>query len=136
MFLRCSALLLAIGSVCLAQDTAARIIERMDHVVEDAAASDSFMGVALVARGDEILLNKGYGSANLEWDIPNTPEVKFRLGSVTKQFTAACILLLEERDKLSVDDLVTEHLPDAPEAWSAITIRGAWAQSPTVSRLS
>jgi CubicO group peptidase (beta-lactamase class C family) len=47
------------------------------------------MGSVLVARGTQVLFSKGYGSANLEWDVPNTPSTKFRLGSVTKQFTAA-----------------------------------------------
>jgi CubicO group peptidase (beta-lactamase class C family) len=80
------------------------------------------MGSVLVARGDDVLFSKGYGSANLEWDIANTPTTKFRLGSVTKQFTAASILLLEERGKLKTDDLVKKHMPDAPAAWEKITI--------------
>jgi len=80
------------------------------------------MGSMLVARGSEVLLSKGYGSANLEWGIANTPSTKFRLGSITKQFTAASILLLEERGKLKVDDLVKQHLSDAPAAWDKVTI--------------
>jgi CubicO group peptidase (beta-lactamase class C family) len=68
------------------------------------------------------LLSKGYGSANLEWNIPNSPTTKFRLGSVTKQFTAASILLLEERGKLKTDDPVKKFVPDAPAAWDKITI--------------
>ena len=76
----------------------------------------------LVARGADILITKGYGSANLEWDIPDTPSTKFRLGSVTKQFTAASILLLEERGKLKVEDPVKKYMPDAPAAWDKITI--------------
>jgi len=80
------------------------------------------MGSVLVARGEEIVLSRGYGSANLEWDIPNSPATKFRLGSITKQFTAACILLLEERAKLRIDDPVKKYLPDAPTAWDKITI--------------
>src|SRR6185369_10807749 len=60
--------------------------------------------------------------ANLEWQIPNTPTTKFRLGSLTKQFTAAAVLLLEERGKLKIDDLVKVHMPDAPAAWGGITI--------------
>jgi CubicO group peptidase (beta-lactamase class C family) len=80
------------------------------------------MGTALVARGSQVLFSKGYGSANLEWNVPNSPDTKFRLGSVTKQFTAASILLLAERGKLSVDDPVKKHLPDAPAAWDKITI--------------
>ena len=72
--------------------------------------------------GWKALLSKGYGSANLEWDIPNSPSTKFRLGSITKQFTAACILLLEERGKLKVEDPVKKYLPDAPAAWDKVTI--------------
>jgi len=80
------------------------------------------MGAVLVARGTDMILNKGYGSANLEWDIPNTPTTKFRLGSITKQFTAASILLLEERGRLGTSDCIKKHIPDAPAAWNAITI--------------
>jgi CubicO group peptidase (beta-lactamase class C family) len=62
------------------------------------------------------------GRSNLEWDIPNSPSTKFRLGSITKQFTAACILLLEERGKLKVEDPVKKYMPDAPAAWDKMTI--------------
>ena len=68
---------------------------RMDQIVQSYASNRQFMGSVLVARGNEVLFSKGYGSANLEWEIPNTPSTKFRLGSITKQFTAASILLLE-----------------------------------------
>lgn len=95
---------------------------RMDQVAQSYFSNKEFMGSVLVARGTEVLLSKGYGSANLEWEIPNSPSTKFRLGSITKQFTAASILLLEERGKLSVDDPVKKHLPDAPAAWDRITI--------------
>lgn len=95
---------------------------RMDQVVQSYVTSKRFMGSILVARGNEILLSKGYGSANLEWDLPNSPSTKFRLGSLTKQFTAASILLLEERGKLKVEDPVKKYLPDAPAAWDKITI--------------
>ncbi|HLK69949.1 MAG TPA: serine hydrolase [Bryobacteraceae bacterium] len=106
-----------ISGACLAQDPA-----RMDQIVQSYVSGNHFMGSVLVARGDQMLLNKGYGSANLEWDVPNSPITKFRLGSVTKQFTAASILLLEERGKLSVQDPVKKYVPDAPAAWDKITI--------------
>src|SRR4029450_13167276 len=61
-------------------------------------------------------------SAHLEWDIPNTPATKFRLGSITKQFTAASILLLEERGKLTLTDPIKKYVPEAPAAWDTITI--------------
>ena len=94
----------------------------MNEIVQSYVANHQFMGTALVARGSQILFSKGYGSANLEWDVPNSPSTKFRLGSVTKQFTAASILLLEERGKLKTSDLVKTYLPDAPAAWDKITI--------------
>src|SRR5262245_33319246 len=95
---------------------------RMDQIAQSYVANKQFMGSVLVARGTEVLFNKGYGSANLEWQIPNTPTTKFRLGSITKQFTAASILLLEERGKLKVEDPVKKYVPDAPAAWDKVTI--------------
>jgi len=94
----------------------------MDQIVQPFVANHTFMGTVLVARGNQVLFSKGYGSADLEWDVPNAPNTKFRLGSVTKQFTAASILLLEERGKLSVSDPVKKYMPDAPAAWDKITI--------------
>jgi CubicO group peptidase (beta-lactamase class C family) len=94
----------------------------MDQIVQSYVANNHFMGTVLVARGNQVLFSKGYGSADLEWDVPNTPNTKFRLGSVTKQFTAASILLLEERGKLKVGDPVKTYMPDAPAAWDKITI--------------
>jgi CubicO group peptidase (beta-lactamase class C family) len=111
------ALTIFLAVPCLAQDAA-----RMDQIVQSYVADHTFMGTALVARGDQVLFTKAYGSANLEWDVPNTPNTKFRLGSVTKQFTAASILLLEERGKLSVSDPVKKFMPDAPAAWDKVTI--------------
>jgi CubicO group peptidase (beta-lactamase class C family) len=108
---------LLLAATGLAQDVA-----RMEQVVQSYVSDKKFMGSVLVARGDEVLLSKGYGSANLEWNIPNSPDTKFRLGSITKQFTAASILLLEERGKLTTDDLVKKFMPDAPAAWDEITI--------------
>ena len=107
----------------LAGAAASQDVARMEKVVQDAVAGKTFMGSVLVARGDEVLLSKGYGFANIEWEIPNAPNTKFRLGSITKQFTAAAILLLEERGKLSVDERVKTYMPDIPAAWDRITIR-------------
>jgi CubicO group peptidase (beta-lactamase class C family) len=83
-----AAVFTASSSPCLAQDTASR----MEQLVQSYVGGKHFMGSVLVAQGNHTLLNKGYGSANLEWDIPNSPSTKFRIGSMTKQFTAAAIL--------------------------------------------
>ncbi|HXW56700.1 MAG TPA: serine hydrolase [Candidatus Cybelea sp.] len=97
-------------------------LARMDQMIRSFVANKKFMGAVLVARGNDILLDRGYGFANLELNVPNSPKTKFRLGSITKQFTAASILLLEERGKLNVDDRVKKYMPDAPAAWDQITI--------------
>jgi CubicO group peptidase (beta-lactamase class C family) len=94
----------------------------MEEAIHGYVNTNQFMGSILVARDEQILLDKGYGYANLEWQVPNSPDAKFRIGSITKQFTAACILLLEERGKLKTEDLVKKYLPDAPAAWDHITI--------------
>jgi CubicO group peptidase (beta-lactamase class C family) len=80
------------------------------------------MGAVLVARGNDILLNKGYGEANVEQNIPNDPNTKFRIGSLTKQFTAALVLLLQQDGKLRIEDPVRKYLPDAPKSWDKITL--------------
>jgi CubicO group peptidase (beta-lactamase class C family) len=94
----------------------------MEEIVQSYVAGKQFMGSVLVSQEGKVLLSKGYGFANLEWDVPNAPTTKFRLGSITKQFTAASILLLEERGKLKVEDPVKKYMADAPPAWDKVTI--------------
>ena len=110
-------IVLLVASCAWAQD-----IARMEQVIQTHTANREFMGTVLVAKGTQVLLSKGYGSANLEWDVPNSPGTKFRLGSITKQFTAASILLLQERGKLNVQDPVKKYMADAPAAWDKVTI--------------
>ena len=102
-------------------DTKPPDTKRMEQIVQDSVTSQHFMGTVLVERDGSTILDKGYGSADLEWNIPNAPDTRFRLGSITKQFTAAGILLLEERGKLKVDDPISKYLPDAPAGWKNIT---------------
>jgi CubicO group peptidase (beta-lactamase class C family) len=109
---------IVLGGVCFAQDNA----PRMEQVVQSYVSNKTFMGSVLVVRDKTVLLDKGYGSADLEWDIPNSPTTKFRLGSITKQFTAASILLLEERGQLNINDPVKKYMADAPAAWDKVTI--------------
>jgi CubicO group peptidase (beta-lactamase class C family) len=97
-------------------------VARMQQVIRSFVASRQFMGSVLVASGSNKLLDQGYGYADLEWKVPDSPKTKFRLGSITKQFTAASILLLQERGKLNVRDPVKKYMADAPAAWDRITI--------------
>ena len=96
--------------------------ERLDVVASSFTKDNAFMGAVLVAKGPDILLDKGYGKAVAEWNIPDSPDAKFRIGSMTKQFTAALVLLEQEEGKLSVDDPIRKYLPDSPAAWDKITI--------------
>jgi D-alanyl-D-alanine carboxypeptidase len=86
------------------------------------AKEGGFMGSVLLAKDGKIVLEKGYGFANLEWDVPNTPDTKFRLGSITKQFTATAILQLIEADKLHLEDPACNFIPECPESWKPVTI--------------
>ena len=90
--------------------------------MEQAVRAEKFRGAVLVTRGGEPWLRAGYGLASEELQVPNTPETKFRLGSITKQFTAMAILILQERGKLQVADPISKHLADTPKAWEGITI--------------
>jgi CubicO group peptidase (beta-lactamase class C family) len=96
-------LLLTPAAVCQAQDTA-----RMEQVVQSFVTSKTFSGSILVARGDQVIYERGSG--------------RYSVASLTKQFTAAAILLLEERGRLRIDDLVKTHLPNTPAAWEGMTI--------------
>jgi len=96
--------------------------ERLDQQARAYYELKRFNGAVLVAQSGKPLLAKGYGMANYEWSIPAAPDTRFRLGSITKQFTAMAVLLLEQEGKLSVDDPVSRHWSDAPEAWRGITI--------------
>ncbi len=77
---------------------------------------------AIVVQDGKVVLRKGYGMANLELAVPMAPDMVFELGSITKQFTAASILLLQERGKLRVEDDITKYLPDYPTHGQTITI--------------
>lgn len=81
-------------------------------------------GLALaVVRDGKVATLRTYGKAHLELDAPVTRDTVFELGSLTKQFTAAAVMMLVEGGKLRLDDPITSHLPEAPAAWRAITVR-------------
>src|SRR5258708_4633353 len=111
-------LLGAAAGLLHAQDFATRAERYINPLVEQ----NQFIGSVLVAREGKPIFRKGYGLANREWNIPNAPDTKFRLGSITKQFTATAILQLAEAGKLKTDDPVSKYYTDAPASWSKITI--------------
>jgi CubicO group peptidase (beta-lactamase class C family) len=76
-----------------------------------------------VAQGGKIVLERAYGMANLEYDVPLTPQTIFEAGSVSKQFTAAAVMALASDGKLSLDDRARKYIPELPEAAADVTIR-------------
>lgn len=112
-----TALLITTKAVAQPVDT-----HRMDEIVRSFVDDGLFMGAVLVAHGDEVVFERAYGEADLEWHIPNSMDTRFRIASITKQFTAAAILLLEEQGRLRLSDTVIEFVPDLPEAWREVTI--------------
>jgi CubicO group peptidase (beta-lactamase class C family) len=106
---------LLVSVAAAAQNASPEIAAKADALINAYVKQGKFSGSVLIAKGGTILLNKGYGMANYELDVPNTPQTKFRLGSVTKQFTAMLIAQLAERGQLNVEDPVTKYLPDYPK---------------------
>jgi len=114
--------LLTIAIAALAYTSSAQAPDRFQQVLQPYLDAQMFMGSVLVAKGGKVLFSKSYGMADLEWNVPNSPSTRFNIASMTKQFTAASILLLEDRGRLETDDPVKKYLPDAPASWDKITI--------------
>lgn len=96
----------------IAQDKAKKI----DQLLSKYNEYGQFNGSALVSENGKVIFKKGYGSANMEWNIQNQPDTKFRLGSISKQFTAFLLVKLAEDGKLKLDVPISTYLPDYPKA--------------------
>ncbi len=95
---------------------------RVRRYMEALDARGYFYGTVLVACRGEVLISEGYGVAQAEHDVPHTRATKFRIGSITKSFTAAAVLLLAEEGRLRLDDPIVEYLPEYPNG-ERITVR-------------
>lgn len=99
------------------------IAAQVDSLMQKDLAQQQFTGSVLVAVGKQIILAKGYGQADDDNQIANTPDTRYFLGSVTKEFTATAILLLQQQGKLHVQDLICTYIANCPPPWQAITIK-------------
>lgn len=96
----------------------------VDEFIKSEMEKHQIPGLALtIIREGKQTKTAAYGFANLELQSPATPESVFEIGSVTKQFTAAGILLLQQQGKLSVDDRISKFFQNLPPAWTNITVR-------------
>ncbi|MEP7324811.1 MAG: serine hydrolase domain-containing protein, partial [Gemmatimonadota bacterium] len=97
-------------------------IARMRDYLSASAALGRLNGSVLVAEGGTVLIDTAFGFANMELEVPNTPDTRFRVASVTKQFTAMAVLMLAEAGKLRIGDSISRYLDSLPAEWSGITI--------------
>jgi CubicO group peptidase (beta-lactamase class C family) len=98
------------------------VVAKVDEYMNALSGLNRFRGTILIARDGRVVLSRSYGLASLEDEVPNTRQTKFHLASITKQFTAAAIMMLQERGLLSVQDPVCKYLSPCPAAWRPVTI--------------
>jgi CubicO group peptidase (beta-lactamase class C family) len=101
---------------------AAALQKKVDELLNAHARVNDFSGSILLAAGGKPLVAKGYGYANVEWQIPNTPQTKFRIGSITKQFTSMLVMQLREQGKVELEDSVCVYVAPCPDAWKPVAI--------------
>ncbi len=106
--------------------------KQLDVYMDALTKLNRFSGTVIVTKGNEILLNKGYGFASLEFEVPNTEHTLFRICSITKMVTAAALMQLQERGLLNVHDVVNKYIPDFPRG-NEITIHQLLSHTSGVS---
>jgi CubicO group peptidase (beta-lactamase class C family) len=112
-------LLLAAYSCGSPQDKTREIDELMNLYYQ----YGQFNGAVLVAQHGDVIYEKGFGYANMEWSIPNTPDTRFRIASLTKQFTSMLVMQLVEEGRIDLNDRLTEYLPEyRQDTGSEVTI--------------
>ena len=117
-------LLIALSNnVALCQNTDTHsALQKADAYIRAQEEQGTFRGSVLVGIDGRIVFEKGYGYADEEWGAKNTPTTKFRIASLTKQFTGASILLLQERQLLQVQDPISKYVSGLPPSWQSITL--------------
>ena len=111
------------ASLCFFNNSSGQNLEKQfDEVLRDQNFENSPGFAILIAKDNQVIYRKAFGFANLELDVKLRPEHIFRIGSITKQFTACAILKLEEEGKLSLQDDITKFIKDYPTHGHTITI--------------
>ena len=147
-------ILLSLQAAVLAATQDEQAVREMDELLSKAYPPDGPGASVIVVKGGKTILRKGYGMADMELGVKVEPDMIFRLGSITKQFTAAGILMLAEQGKLSLSDDITKFFPEYPSKGRAVTVehllthtsgiksytsipawRGMWRKEMTVAEL-
>ncbi len=117
-------LTLVIACLMGATSRTSRAADAIDDYVHAQMKAQKIAGLSLaVVKNGKVVRASGYGKANLEWNVPASPQTVYQMGSVAKQFTAAGVLLLAQDGKIGLDDSIRKYLPDAPDAWQPVTVR-------------
>ena len=112
------------------------------HRLSDSVTQARFQGTLFISRANKTIIDAGYGWADHCTARPNTPETPFQIASISKQFTAGAILLLQEQGALSVHDPLARWLPECSQEWKSITLHhllthasgiGHWEDFPQLS---
>jgi CubicO group peptidase (beta-lactamase class C family) len=95
---------------------------KADQLLQNVTKAKTFSGAVLLAQNGQVILSQGYGFADREKEIPNTPQTQFRIGQITWGFTAMAILILQEQGKLNVQDKLCTYVADCPDQWKPVTL--------------
>ncbi|MCB1023826.1 MAG: beta-lactamase family protein [Acidobacteria bacterium] len=115
--------LAAVFIACIFLITSVRA-DNVDKYIKMKMAETHVPGVAIaVVKNGRVIKHKGYGVASVEFDAPVTTNTVFEIGSVSKQITAAAIMLLVEDGKIDLDEKISKYLPDTPEIWANVSVR-------------
>ncbi|HEX6050083.1 MAG TPA: serine hydrolase domain-containing protein, partial [Gemmatimonadaceae bacterium] len=116
--------LAALGASTAAAQPSRTLTQKLDSLAGSGVLENRAAGiVTAVVKGNDTLLFKGYGKADVEWDVPMPADAMFEIGSVTKQFTAAAVMQLVEAGKITLDDDITKYVPNTPVHGRRVTIR-------------
>src|SRR5688500_15649464 len=119
----CRAAFIALSVFAVIPVAAQSKSERIAKLIEGYHRTGKLNGSVLVAENGKVIFRQGLGEADKSWGIPNTPDTRFRIGSVTKQFTATLILQLVDEGALKLDANISNYLPDYPkETGARVTI--------------
>jgi CubicO group peptidase (beta-lactamase class C family) len=99
------------------------LARNLDGFLRPLAARGDFAGTVLVARHDSILYERSFGLANIELGVPNTNDTRYRIHSITKQFTATAVLALVQRGQLDLAKSARDYLPELPVSWNDVTVQ-------------
>jgi CubicO group peptidase (beta-lactamase class C family) len=110
-------------------------VDSTDIIVKQMMEKQKIIGLSLaVIKNGQPVVNKGYGLANVELNVPVTSETVIRIGSLSKQFFTTAIMKLMEEGKLNIDDSVHKYFTDAPETWRPITIKNLMSHTSGLQR--